>query len=170
MRLRFSVLLALFAVASLALPARAQAPDSVATPEWLPVDHAVTQAASGDRIVMIAALADWCPWCLRLERETFADDAVRAYLGEHYESVRLDVESESMVSWRGETLSESDLALVLGVESVPAIAVIGPDGSYITQIRGFYPPDHFLMMLRYIQEADYTVETFDQFVERVEAP
>ena len=164
--------LALFLVLfALALPAQAQQPDeAVATPDWRSFNEAIDEAAAADRIVMIAALADWCSWCRRLEQETFADGTVRAYLGDHFTSVRLNVEGQDEVTLGDQPMTEADLATALGVQSVPAIVVLGPDGEYITQIRGYYPPDHFFVMLRYINEADYEAESFEEFAERVSTP
>lgn len=173
MRSVLALVLALCALPALAqapAPAEsAEAPLGAVPPEWQPLDEAVATAAREDRIVFIAALADWCPWCRRLEQEVLPDPAVRDYLNAHFESVRLNTEGETELSFRDHTLTETEFAAVMGVSSVPAILILGPDGEYLTQIRGFQPADRLLLMLRYINEADYETESFDQFLERIGA-
>ncbi|CAN5587487.1 hypothetical protein BH23BAC4_BH23BAC4_04000 [soil metagenome] len=169
--------LALLALVLVVHPACAQSTDEAAAapadppgidaPVWLPMAMATQKAVQSDRPIMIAALAEWCGWCVRLERDTFADAEVRGYLAENFASVKIDVESQSDVLFEGQTIPEAQFASMLGVRGVPATVILGPDGELLTMISGYYPPEQFLLMLRYIREADYDKEDFDDFRERV---
>lgn len=75
-----------------AVPAGASPPVEAATVWHLDLDNALADARASDRLILIDLTADWCGWCKKLERETFADPAFRAYADARFVLLRVDVE------------------------------------------------------------------------------
>lgn len=76
-----------------AVPAGAVPPPAEEATVWhLSLDNALADAHASDRLILIDLTADWCGWCKKLERDTFADPAFRAYAGGRFVLLRVDVE------------------------------------------------------------------------------
>ena len=172
--IRFCTALAVLLLLA-AVPAAAQTvarsaaeyPDD--SPNWLPMDDAVASAQNDGDIVLIHAYATWCGWCREQDATTYTDDAVQAYLAEHYEVTRLDIESPEPVNFFGGQVPMSELGEALGVSSTPTTIFVDSNGSYMTHAPRYIPPERFLLVLRYVQERAYEMMEFGDYVEMIEA-
>lgn len=160
----------LFALALVALPAAAQPDASVvpdSAPAWLPMAAAVTQARSEQKVMLVHAYAVWCGWCARMDRETYTDPAVQAFVAEHFVATRLDLEGTAEVPFFDHTLSMAALGRAFGVAGTPTTVFVAPDGQPITKLPGFRDAPTLLLVMRYVQEGAYETETFQQFLDRI---
>lgn len=57
-------------------------------------------ASSTDRLFVLYFSADWCLPCQWMEQNTFADDALAAYVSAHYLAVRINVDESNQESLR----------------------------------------------------------------------
>lgn len=100
------------------------------------LDARLAQASQAGRPVMLDFYADWCIECIRMERNTFNDPAVRAAL-EQADLLQADVTAND----------ETDKALLahFGIYGPPAILFFGTDGEEIRAYRffGYAGPGEF---------------------------
>lgn len=131
-------LLAALLLVSFALPAGAAPVRDKTFPwrEWAPA--VFEQAKAQGKFVLLSLQSWWCPWCDAMNEQTYGDEQVRAYLGEHYLTVRVDQDSRPDISQRYERWGW------------PATVVFGPDGTEIVKLRGFYSPQFFMPILQEI--------------------
>lgn len=158
----------LAAIAVLAGPAVAQTdasriPDDA--PSWLSMGEAVAQAEAGDKLILVHNYAAWCGWCARMDREVYSDDAVQAYLAEHYTATRVDVESDTVVTFFGRELAMSALGQAFGVRGTPTTVFVASNGELITKLPGYANAETFLHALHYVREGAYETMSFPQYVE-----
>ncbi|MEO0558684.1 MAG: thioredoxin fold domain-containing protein [Bacteroidota bacterium] len=167
-------LLCTLALLIAALPATAQTnagviPDDA--PNWRSMDEAITLATANDRLLVLHSYTVWCGWCARMDRETYTNDAVQAYLGTHYEATRVDLESQEVVQFFEHTVSMAALANALQVSATPTTVFVDSDGSLITKMPGFQDAETFLHALRYVKEEAYEHVSFAEYIEaQTEAP
>lgn len=102
--------------------------------EW--TEATFERAARERKFVIVSLQSWWCPWCLTMNRETWADPAVRAELKEHFIPVHVDQDSRPDISQRYERWGW------------PATVIFGPDGTEIVKLRGFYSPRFFIPVLK----------------------
>ena len=148
--------------------ARAQDDASVAAPglDWQAFEQAVAQAGQLDKKVIVDVYAAWCPWCRRLQREVYADDAVQEYIRDHFVVTRLDAENtEDSLRFRGYTLTPSEMAAGLGAAAFPMTVFLDEDAKYITRLPGFRPPTDFLDVLNYIGSEAFLDLTYEEYIE-----
>ena len=86
------------------------------------------RAAHEKKFVIVSLQSWWCPWCLTMNKETWADPEVRAELKDHFIPVHVDQDSRPDISQRYERWGW------------PATIIFGPDGTEIVKLRGFYSP------------------------------
>ncbi|MBN9086195.1 MAG: thioredoxin domain-containing protein [Reyranella sp.] len=102
--------------------------------EWNEATFA--RARAEKKFVIVSLQSWWCPWCLTMNRETWANPMVRAELRDHFIPVHVDQDSRPDISQRYERWGW------------PATIIFGPDGTEIVKLRGFYSPQFFIPVLR----------------------
>ena len=102
--------------------------------EWS--DATFARAAAEKKFVIVSLQSWWCPWCLTMNKETWADPEVRAELRGKFIPVYVDQDSRPDISQRYERWGW------------PATIIFGPDGTEIVKLRGFYSPRFFLPVLK----------------------
>ncbi|RKH47216.1 protein-disulfide reductase DsbD family protein [Corallococcus sicarius] len=141
---------ALWVRLGLAQPPRAPAwqwhhvmPPKTATFDARQFDQVLASAKAEGRPVLIDFFADWCAACKELDRETYPSQEVitQAESG-RFLTIKIDA-----------THSEDNLdALMekLGVEGLPTVAFVNPDGTVLTKPRvtGFLEPVPFAAEMR----------------------
>ncbi len=138
-------------------------------PGWRPMGDAIAAARADSTLLLVHTYAVWCGWCARLDRDVYADDAVQAYLDEHFEVTRLDIESPDSVAFFGGAVPMRELGQALGVSGTPTTVFFDADGTYLTRLPGYAPLDTFLAVLRYVREGAYATEAFEDFRARIGA-
>ncbi|MFO1081955.1 MAG: DUF255 domain-containing protein [Reyranellaceae bacterium] len=102
--------------------------------EWS--DATFKRAAAERKFVIVSLQSWWCPWCHVMNRETWADPQVRAVLRDTFIPVYVDQDSRPDISQRYERWGW------------PATIILGPDGTEIVKLRGFYSPRFFIPVLQ----------------------
>lgn len=102
------------------------------------LSEALRQATAQKKLVIAYLYADWCPWCKRMDRETWPDPGVIAEARKHV-LLRLNGEKDP----DGVSLRERMMA-----RGFPAILLLNADGSEFDRISGFLQPEAFLERLR----------------------
>jgi len=99
---------------------------------WLyNMDDALSRAQSENKPIMIDFYADWCGPCRQLDKVTYSDDALSAFLNENLVCLKINVD-------KNKTLASN-----YKIVSIPAIVFVSPDGTEIGRWVGFTPPDRF---------------------------
>lgn len=174
MRQRFPLLLLL---ALMGTPACGQSattpPDTVQAtaattgpqgPVWKTFDEAVTAAQANGKKVLIDIYAPWCGWCRKMQAEVYTMPAVLAYLDEHFEIGRVNIEEEGdTVQFRGYTLSSAMLARGLGASATPTTVFLESEGEYITRLPGYVKGDDFMNVLKFIGSEAYRTQSYQDF-------
>jgi len=51
--------------------------------------------------IIVDVYTSWCGWCKVMEKETYSNDQVAAYINEKYYAVKLDAEGKDPIEWNG---------------------------------------------------------------------
>ncbi len=94
------------------------------------LDEARAKAKTENKPIVLDLHAEWCAPCRKLERLTFPDPKVKALL-------------EQTVFLRIDTDKYPEIAQRLGVEGLPDIRFVLPDGTIIRQLRSFQDASSF---------------------------
>ena len=162
----------LFALALLLPAAHAQVDASVVpddAPDWLSMEDAIAKAQADSTLLLVYGYAAWCGYCARFDQNVFTDDAVQAYLAEHYAPTRLDLEDEAEMQFFDASVTGVQLGRAMGISGTPTNVFIDSDGSMITKLPGYTDPETFLYALRYVREAVYETTPFDAYLEQQRA-
>lgn len=70
---------------------------------WNSIDDLEKLASKGDKKVMIDMYTSWCGWCKVMDKKTFTDPEVIAYLNENYHVIKFNAEQKQPVKYKGKT-------------------------------------------------------------------
>ena len=122
---------------------------------WTDLETAMKRAQEEKKPIFVDVYADWCGWCKRMDKVTFENEDVAAYVNENYIAVKLDAESNKQVSFKGETYTYRQLVKqTFGVRGLPTIMLISPDGETIQARSGFKKPNAFTRMLKQFKQVN----------------
>lgn len=80
------------------------APDSKAEGEktnqvnWMAYASGMAQAKEQNKAVLLFFCADWCTTCIKMEKETFKDKSILAYLNANYISIKVKFDREQKIA------------------------------------------------------------------------
>ncbi len=120
---------------------------------WLTIEEAEKKMAESPRKVFIDVYTDWCGWCKKMDKNTFADNDVAAYVNEHYYAVKLNAEAKETINVKGTQYSPAQLAQSFRVNSYPTVVFIDETFSYVTPVPGYQDAKNFKKILQKFNEA-----------------
>jgi len=118
-------------------------PDTFAFSEsiqWYSHDEGIATGFSEGKKIYINFHADWCVYCKVMEKETFENPAVIAYLNKHFISIKVD------------TVKETKISDMYRVSALPDNWFLFKNGDIIGHRKGYIPPDPFMKILKSVQE------------------
>ena len=98
--------------------------------------------------------AAWCGYCVKLKKETFTDDRIKAYLNDHFVSIGVDTDKREKI------------ARQWGVRGLPTLWFLEADGTKINSLPGFVDADQLLTILQYIHTRSYNTMNFQEYVQQ----
>ena len=97
-----------------------------------PFDQALKDAGTANKLVMIDFFATWCAPCKAMDKNTWPDKSVQAWVGDHAVALRLDADKSQNITDKYK------------VEDFPCVLFIKPDGTEAGRISGYVEPKEFL--------------------------
>jgi len=108
--------------------------------EWSTYDDGMAKARQSGKSIVIYFHADWCTYCVRMQKETFSHDSVIDFMNNKVIAVKVDVDKEKSV------------ARAFRVRGLPATVMLMRNGDQVGPMPGFIPPKNYLSMLTKIME------------------
>lgn len=106
-------------------------------PDWITLHEAAEQASSADKLILIDIYETGCKFCRAMEREVYPSPSVRAVLDRDFIPVKVNGNSENIMQYQGEELTEKDFASKMGVTAFPFTVVMDAEGNVIEKRRGY---------------------------------
>jgi thioredoxin-like negative regulator of GroEL len=116
------------------------------------LDEAFKKARQAGKPVVVDFWAEWCDWCHRLERTTYADPAV-VRKAQDFVAVRVDTEGSS---------KEQKAARTYQVTTLPTILFLSPEGHQLGRVNGFQGPGKFPFTLDLVQRVARQVMSWEE--------
>lgn len=127
------------------------------------LEEALNRASQEDKKILIDVYASWCPYCQRMHSEVYTNDEVLRAISEHYLWVKINVESQDMVRYKGSDFTEAQFARALENENVPTTFFMNDEGAIIGVQPGYLDADVFSNLLNYIGSDAFLSQSFDEF-------
>lgn len=154
--------------------------DGLYTQEWflesfLDLGEDLDEAkANGKRFAIMWELKG-CPYCKETHFVNFADPEINAYVRDNFEILQLNYLGSRLVTdFDGEELEERELREKYGIRFTPSFQFFPESSDEIgdetgqaaetARMPGYFKPDHFIAMFRFIEEKAYERQTFRDYL------
>lgn len=131
--------------------------------KWNTLTEGLKEAKSKNKKVLVDVYTDWCKYCKKMDKEVYEDKNVVNYLSKSYVLVKLNAESATQVSYKGQTTSEREIAGMFGVSGYPTTLFLNAEGEFLTPVPGFVPADRFLDIAKFIGDNYYEKMNWDEY-------
>jgi len=142
-------------------PSSTQKADSLI---WYRYDAGLAKAKKEKKHVMVAFYTNWCGWCKRMDKNTYADEKVKKVLNGSYVAIKVNAESKEKVEVGGKKITETDLAKEFRVRSFPTTWFLKQSGEKIAPHMGYADAPSFLNVLNFIKDDLYDKMTFEEYL------
>jgi thioredoxin-related protein len=143
--------------------------------KWLTWEEAIEKSKKEKKKIFIDIYTDWCGWCKKLDKTTFAEDHIARYINANYYAIKFNAEMESSILLKGidyKFISSGgrgyhDLAaqLLQGKMSYPSMVFLDEDYNLIQAIPGFQAVDTFEMIASYFGSNSHRSVPWNKFMQ-----
>jgi thioredoxin-related protein len=147
-----SIFAAVLIALTFGAPMMTAKPESI---EWKSITQALDAAPKEGKLIVLDVYTDWCGWCKRMDRDTYADSSVAAYLNSRFVASKMNPEKSGKLTYDGKEYSQADFSQALGIRGYPATVFFNEKGEVLTVVPGYIAAKEFLPMLKYFGEGVY---------------
>lgn len=132
--------------------------------KWMSYNEAVKAAKKEPKKIFIDVYTDWCGWCKKMDKTTLKDPKITSYLNEKFYAVKLNAESDKLVTFQGKEMTERQLSReVFKISGYPSTVYLEADQKIIQPIPGFMDVATLDKILHYIGENHYKNKSWEEF-------
>ncbi|WP_010517575.1 thioredoxin family protein [Croceivirga radicis] len=134
---------------------------------WISFEEAVnlTQKEGNTKKVFIDVYTDWCGWCKKMDKDTFQNPEVAAYMQANFYMVKFNAEGKEPIEYEGKTFKyvpsgkrgyhELAAALLQGRLSYPTVVFLDKDLKMLSPVPGYQKVQPFMQIAKYFGENIY---------------
>jgi len=126
--------------------------------KWYTVEEAAALNTDKSKIYFVDVYTDWCGWCKRMDKATFAQPEIQNFLKENFIPVKFNAEQKEPVKFLDKQYlfnanvgrkGTHDLArmMLAGRMSYPSFAFMDGTGNVIEVSKGYKTPEQFMPVL-----------------------
>jgi thioredoxin-related protein len=120
--------------------------------QWMSYAEGRQRGEAEGKKVFLVFNADWCRYCLKMEKETFQNPTVIAYVNRNF--IPVSVNSDR----------QQDIAAKYNVRGLPSTWFISESGDTIGSRPGYIAADEMLNILKYVGSDSYRSMTYKAFL------
>jgi thioredoxin-related protein len=136
--------------------------------EWMTIQEAQEKCSKEKRPILVDMYTGWCGWCKVMDKKTYTNKNLIAYVSEKFYPVKLDAETRKAIEFNGKTYKFNsdarthELAIYFsgGQLAYPTTVIIPTDGSEPQAIAGYLEVKDIEPIIRYFGEDRYGKESF----------
>jgi uncharacterized protein YyaL (SSP411 family) len=139
---------------------------------WLTVAEMQAAYSKNPKPILVDVYTSWCGWCKVMDKETYSNGKVAAYINEKYYAVKFDAEGQAPVEWNGVRYEYdaqnkiNGLAgfLLYGQFSYPTTVFLSSLNAKPAPLAGYLKPKEIESPLKFFGDGIYKTKTFPEFM------
>ena len=139
--------------------------------QWMTLQQAEVSYNKHQKPLLIDLYTDWCGWCKVMDKETYGNKEVAAYIMQKFYPVKLNAEQRDAIVFRGNTYQfksgnrAHDFAIYLtgGRLAYPTTVFIPIGGNQPEPVAGFLKPKDLEPIVKYFGEGQYGKIAYTEF-------
>ena len=148
---------------------------------WLSLNKALELQKENPKKIMMDVYTNWCGPCKMLDKKTFQNKDVVAFVNKNYYAVKFNGEGNDSINYKGNAYnnpnynkskvnkrnSSHEFTNFMGVNAYPTINFLNEKGDFIMPLKGFYQPQQLEFYLKMFKDDEHIAltsqEKFDAY-------
>ena len=140
---------------------------------WISFEEAISQNKKTPKQFLIDVYTDWCGYCKKMDRNTYAFAPIASYINENFYAVKLNAEQKQEIHYLENTFRfvaqgrrgyhEFASALLQGKMSYPSTVFLSKEETLLTTIPGYLNTTLMEQLLVYFGEYKYENQEWTAF-------
>ena len=148
--------------------------------QWMTLAEAIEAQKENPKKIIIDVYTDWCGPCKLMDKNTFQNRDVAAYISKHYYAVKFNAEGNESITYSGNEFSNPNydpekkgrnathqFTQYLGVKGYPSVIFMSETNDLIMPLVGYQKPQQIELFLKMIKQGDYMIfskpEDFEKY-------
>ncbi|GAB5398997.1 MAG: thioredoxin fold domain-containing protein [Aureisphaera sp.] len=148
--------------------------------EWMTMNEALAAQEKEPKHIFMDVYTKWCGPCKLLDKRTFSDKNVIAFINENYYPVKFNAEGTEEITYQDFTYTNPNyqperkgrnathfFADALKLRGYPSLVFFEKDGALIQAVAGYKSPRDLEIYLKMIANGDYkkltTTEAWEEY-------
>jgi len=164
--MRKIIVVAVFMLGALAM----QAQEKV---NWIGFEEALELNKKTPKPILVDLYTDWCGWCKRMDKDTYANEVIAKYINDNYYAVKMDGEGREDITFKGKTFKfvqqgrskyhELAATILKGKMSYPSTAFFDAKENLIQAVPGYLSKERFEKILAFFGGEHYKQTPWGDF-------
>ena len=128
---------------------------------WISWEEAAEKVANdkNPKKIFVDVYTDWCGWCKKMDKDTFQNPEVAAYMADKFYMVKFDAEGKDPIQFKGKEFKfvksgkrgyhELAIELTQGRLSYPTVVFLDADFKLLSPVPGYQKAAPFLHIAKY---------------------
>ena len=130
---------------------------------WITFTQAESLSLTTNKYILVNIYKPTCRWCRKMERITYSDPNVIAFINENFLPVKLNIIGKGEVKFNGVKIPERELALAMKIRGTPTTVFMDSVKAVVVKVPGYVPPNQFIYLLKYVSSKWYEELSFEDF-------
>lgn len=141
---------------------------------WVSFEKAIEANKKDPKPFLVDIYTDWCGWCKKMDRDTYANPVIAKYINKNYHAVKMDGEGKKPITYKDYTFKfksqgrngyhELSALLMNGKLSYPMTIILNKEEKLLDRIPGYLDPKKMEMVLAYFIKRDRKTKKWGKFV------
>ena len=147
---------------------------------WMTIEEALERSQVDKKKIVVDIFTDWCGWCKKMEKATFQEEHIAAYLNENYYAVKFNAEQKEAITYKDKEYEyiktskrgyhELAATFTNGKLSYPTVVFLDEDLNIIQPIPGFQDVKTFEMIMTFFAEDHYQSTPWQRYIKMYISP
>lgn len=149
---------------------------------WMSMDEALAAQAKNPKKIFVDMYTSWCGPCKMLDRDTFSNKDVIAFVNKNFYAVKFNAEGNDIVNYQDNKFdnpkydpakakrrnSQHRFATHMGVRAYPTVLFLDEQGNLINRVKSYKKPQQMEVYLKLfgtdLWKEINTQEKFDAYI------
>ena len=148
--------------------------------QWVSLAEAIEAQKANPKKIIIDVYTDWCGPCKLMDKNTFQNRDVAAYISKHYYAVKFNAEGNESITYSGNEFlnpnydpdkkgrnATHQFTQYLGIRGYPSLIFMSETTDLIMPLVGYQKPQQIELFLKMIKQGDYMIfsksEDFEKY-------